>query len=191
MKTVSCRRLYEYWNALRDGRAAPERDEIEPGAIRQVLADSFVLMVDADAGHPMRLAGTRVCALFCREIKAVPFVDLFEADDRDDVRDLVAIVANEMTPVIAGVAGRAGPDVPDADLELLLLPLYLRGRSNARMLGMMAPLSVPYWIGTHRIDGLSLGSWRHLNAIAAPALAPGRVPEVARRGWVVLDGGRR
>jgi hypothetical protein len=191
MKTDSCRRLYEYWNQRRGSRAAPERGELEPGSIRQLLADSFVVAIDAATGHPLRLAGTRVCALFCREIKGVPFGGLFAPDCRAEIRDLVEIVAHELTPVVAGVVGRPGHELPPVDLELLLLPLYHRGRSDARLLGMLAPLTVPYWIGTHAVAGLSLGPLRHLRVVAAPALAPDRMPEVVRRNWTVLDGGRR
>lgn len=191
MKTVSCRRLFEYWNERRGSRAAPERGELEPGAVRQLLADSFMVAVDTAAGHPLRLAGTRMCALFCREIKGVPFQGLFAPDSRDEIHDLIGIVAHELTPVVAGVTGQAGDDLPAADLELLLLPLYHRGHSDARLLGILAPLAVPYWIGTHPVAALSLGPWRHLRVVAAPALAPERMSATMRRSWVVLDGGRR
>src|SRR3979411_214660 len=50
-------------------RRAPERGDIEPGAIRNVLGDSFIIAYDPEADHPFRLAGTRVCALFGRELK--------------------------------------------------------------------------------------------------------------------------
>ena len=58
----------------------PERTDIEPGAIRAVLADAFILALDRGAGHPIRLAGTRMCALFGREIKGKSFLDLWDFD---------------------------------------------------------------------------------------------------------------
>ena len=73
MKHPSIRELFDYWNKRRGGRPAPERGEIEPGAIRHVLADTFILAFDAGAGHPFRIAGTRVCALFGRELKGAAF----------------------------------------------------------------------------------------------------------------------
>ena len=39
MKHPSSRALYAYWNTLRAGRAAPERGELNPGAIRTILGD--------------------------------------------------------------------------------------------------------------------------------------------------------
>ena len=70
MKHAASRELYAYWEGKRGSRPAPERAEIDPGAIRGALGDTFILALDRGAGHPLRLAGTRVCALFGREIKA-------------------------------------------------------------------------------------------------------------------------
>src|SRR5215469_2101579 len=69
MKHAACRELYAYWDERRGKRPAPERAEIEPGAIRHVLSDALILGLDAGTGHPFRLAGTRMCALFGRELK--------------------------------------------------------------------------------------------------------------------------
>ena len=190
MKTTSCRRLYDYWNERRGSRAAPERGDLDPGAIAPLLSDSFMLAVDAAAGHPLRLAGTRMCAWFCREIKGESFDRLFTDDCRRDVKDLVAIVSDELAPLVAGISAKSAADLPSASLELLLLPLYVRGRGDSRLLGMLAPLNVPYWMGTYPLVELSLGARRHLRAIDAPTLVPQRLPQAIRRSWVVLDGGR-
>ena len=58
MKHAASRELYAYWEERRGRRAAPERAEIEPGAIRGALSDAFILSLDAARGHPVRLAGT-------------------------------------------------------------------------------------------------------------------------------------
>jgi len=52
MKHAASRELYAYWQENRGTRVAPERTEIEPGAIRSVLADAFVLPLDCKAGYP-------------------------------------------------------------------------------------------------------------------------------------------
>ena len=69
MKHAASRELYAYWEERRGQRPAPERADIEPGAIRQALSDTFILELEAADGHSFRLAGTRVCALFGRELK--------------------------------------------------------------------------------------------------------------------------
>jgi PAS domain len=43
MKHAASRELYAYWEERRGRRRAPERTEIEPGAIRGALSDAFIL----------------------------------------------------------------------------------------------------------------------------------------------------
>src|SRR5215831_6038238 len=99
MKSAPTRKLFSYWNARRGTRLAPERGDIEPGAIREVLGDSFILTFDPPADHPFRLAGTRVCALFERELKGTAFVHLWDLAGRVRIRELAATVADEANPV--------------------------------------------------------------------------------------------
>jgi hypothetical protein len=193
MKQASSRELFGYWTARRGTRPAPERGEIEPGAIRRALGDVFILEFDRRAGHPFRLAGTRVCALFGRELKNEPFVSLFDEETRTQVAQLLAVVADEISGVVAGVSARTGEGWSQ-DLELVLLPLAQRRDTHARMIGALAPLNVPFWLGVSRLGSLTLGNVRHLNPAleASPAarLVAG-TGGLARRGaFTVLEGGR-
>ncbi len=193
MKHASTREVFDYWNERRGKRIAPQRGDIEPGAIRHVLADTFILAHDPPGGHRFRLAGTRLCALCCRELKGEAFIDLWAEADQAAIRDHVAIVANEAVGMVAGVRGR---NVDDSliDLELLLLPLVHRDRSQARLLGVLAPLTRPYWFGTRPLADLSCGTLRHLGraveTVAAPRLVPASAGIRLRNGLVVYEGGR-
>ncbi len=63
-------------------------------------------------------------------------------------------------------------------MELLLLPLSHRGRTDARVLGALAPRDAAYWLGACTLGHLTLGTLRYLG----PALelgAPDR-PAAAR-----------
>src|SRR6266478_3214259 len=82
MKQASSRELFGYWAARRGTKSAPERGEIEPSAIRRALGDVFILEFDRQDGHPFRLAGTRVCALFGRELKNEQFLNLWDPPSR-------------------------------------------------------------------------------------------------------------
>ena len=105
MKHAASRELYAYWQEKRGSRPAPERTEIEPGAIRGVLADAFILSLDRTARHPIRLAGTRMCALFGREIKGESFLDLWASTNRATMEGLLSILADECTGTVAGATG--------------------------------------------------------------------------------------
>jgi hypothetical protein len=43
MKHPSSREFFAYWDAKRGDARAPDRSEIEPGAVRELLGDIFVL----------------------------------------------------------------------------------------------------------------------------------------------------
>ena len=101
MKHPSTRDLYNYWNERRGARLAPERGEIEPSEIRQVLGDTFVLACDGIGNHPFRLAGTRLCSLFGRELKGESFVKLWERTDQAAMRELIGVVIDDRGNALA------------------------------------------------------------------------------------------
>ena len=174
MKHASSRALTAYWNERRGPHRAPERGEIEPGAIRQVLGDTFILAFDARQGHPYRLAGTRLCALFGRELKSEAFLTAWSGADRDAMAELIATCSGEANGIVASLTGTTREGWSQ-DLELLLLPLRHRGEQNLRLIGVLAPLTPPFWLGSSRVETLRLGAFRYLAAaqeIAAPQIAP-------------------
>ena len=193
MKHSSTRSLYAYWNERRGARAAPDRGDIEPGAIRTALGDSFILSAEAEGVQVFRLAGTRVCSLFGRELKGVPFDDLWDSADRAATQDLLAIVANEIAGIVAGVRAVTA-DGYCVDLELLLLPLRHRGSSRERQIGVLAPLTAPFWLGANPLVRLALKSHRHVGPTLEPAGASQFVAASdagrLRHGLLVYDGGR-
>lgn len=193
MKHPSNRELFAYWNERRGHRLAPERGDIEPSAIRRVLGDTFVIEVNSRLHHPFRIAGTRLCALFARELKGESFVKLWQVTGQMALRELIAVAAEEKTGIVANVTGATTDDaLLPVNLELLLLPLAFETHRDARLLGALAPISVPYWLGAKAVGPLTLGVFRHVgepvDAIAAPRLtaAAGRY----RHGFTVYDGGR-
>lgn len=189
MKHPSSRELFRYWTTLRGVRAAPDRDELDPGALRKVLGDAFVLTFDPAGGYPFRLAGTRMCGLFGRELKHVPFVELWDGESRALVQALLAGVADEAVGIVAGAAGLTASE-PPLPLELVLLPLAHRTSLHERLLGLLAPVQVPYWLGIEPVRAVRIGTFRNLTPGGAPSLVPAPVPERRRPRLVVLEGGR-
>ena len=167
MKHPSNRELFEYWNERRGERLAPERADIEPAAIRQVLGDTFVIEANGIENHLFRLAGTRLCALFGRELKAESFTRLWQRSGQTAIRELIAVVMEEKVGIVASVTGATSDDtLAPVSLEMLLLPLAYQSRSEARVLGALAPMAAPYWLGAKAIGPLTLGMFRHIGAAA-------------------------
>jgi hypothetical protein len=192
MKHASIRQVFGYWNERRGVRLAPDRGDIEPAAIRHALADTFILAADPSTGLSFRIAGTRVCALFGRELKGVPFADLWTPENRAAIRALLGIVTGESVGIVAGGSG-PGAEGDALHFELLLLPLRHRGGTEARILGAFVPEEAPGWLGAATLGRLTLGTVRYLGPQAEAA---GGSPLVAtaplrrlRRGLVVYDGG--
>ena len=194
MKHATIRALFDYWNERRGWRIAPERNDIDPDAIRRVLADTFILAYNEPEGHPFRIAGTRVAALFGCELKNEAFLELWTAQSRPLVRDLLGVVAHESIGVVAGVSAAGIDDGPGIDFELLALPLIHRGRTDTRLLGALVPTQAPGWLGAPMLGRLALGTLRYLGPqthaddipYIPPTLSAGRL----RRGLTVYDGGQ-
>jgi hypothetical protein len=175
MKHAVTRSLYEYWDRLRAGRSAPERSDIDPGSIRTLLGDVFLLEFESKDRLLVRLAGTRICTLLGREWKSRPFSEPFAAEDQPELRAIVEAVTDTAVPAVAGIAGET-KDGRRFDLELLLLPLRHRGRTNARLLGSLASGDWPYWAGQVPLVRFRLNSVRYLQP---PGSAAGELNPVA------------
>jgi hypothetical protein len=193
MKHTTTREVFAYWDNCRGDRPAPERSDIEPGAIRGVLSDTFILTFDRKAGYPFRLAGTRLCAVMGGELKGEPFADLWSKDSATLLDELLKTIAEETVGLVASVTGTT-EDGKTLDLELLLLPLGHRGKMPARLLGALSPLRPPYWAGVKPVLELSLSHYRHLgpaaNVIAAPHFHAAPAEQAQRRRFILLQGGR-
>jgi hypothetical protein len=162
MRQAGTFELFVYWDELRRGRAAPERADLDPVAIRNVLADTFMLEVDADRTYPFCLSGTRLSALFDAELKGRPFLSLWNQAQRPEVARLMQMVVDGACPIVAGAA--AAPEGYDlTEFELLLLPLRYHGKTHARVLGRIAPAKRPSWLGLIPVETLDFLSMRVLD----------------------------
>jgi hypothetical protein len=149
MKNEASINLFMYWNRLRGQRPAPSRTEIEPADIRQYLADTFILERDARGQSIFRLAGTRVCATYGRELKNFAFASLFGPHDFTLVAKLVNSAYEQKSPCLIGFEGRS-VGARATGFEALLLPLHAEGES-ARLFGAIIPDTKPFWLGADPI----------------------------------------
>ncbi len=193
MKHASTRAIFDYWNRKRGRRAAPDRSDIDPADIRHVLGDTFMLAADFVDDIRFRLAGTRVCALFTREIKGEAFNAQWSKSSSEHIDELLTAVINEKVGAVAGIVGRT-EDGDEVELELLLLPLAHAGQGRVRALGVLAPLTPPYWLGEQPVVELELKTLRHLDGqqpdTGAPRFGQPREGQRLRHGFQVYTGGR-
>jgi hypothetical protein len=202
--------LFQYWNRLRDGRPAPRRTEVEPADIKTLLADTFILEKDTRGEAVFRLAGTRLCAVYGRELKGFSFPSLWREKDQRLMARLIDGVFRQQSLLLLGYEGftRSGRSTR---FELLALPLD-GGARHPRCLGIISAVEKPFWLGAEPIVDAMVDSIRVIDpdrepmflanrpAISVPSLAPteleapetmteyGRIRRI--RHLVVLDGGR-
>jgi hypothetical protein len=188
MKHASTRLVAAHWNKIRGRRRVPERAEIDPSAIRGALCDTFILSQSPMSSLAFRLAGTRLCGAFGQELKGTAFPDLWDEGHRPQIEMLATTVADEFVGVIGGGIGWTDEGY-SVDLEWLLLPLRHRGQSHVRLLGSMAPLEAPYWLGNSPIMTVALNGYRYtgpeVNASSPRHQFGGRW----RHGLRIYDGG--
>ena len=192
MKHATSLMLFAYWDKLRAERAAPERADIVPGAIRHVLADTFILGVEDGTHATFRLAGTRCCALFGRSLKDEPMASLWPEAQRAEVERQIDMVVAETAGLVAGIVGTA-ENGWTVDLELLLLPLRHRGSTGARALGSLSPIRVPSWLGLIPLVTLETTTLRIVRAARERRHLPNAYesPPPRRERFVVYEGGRQ
>jgi hypothetical protein len=185
MKHPSNREFFAYWDNKRGGARAPDRADIEPGAVRELLGDIFVLSYDAEAGYPFRVAGTRVCALLGRDLKDNSFSALFTPDTRREIEEIIAVVAEEMLGAVAGITATAQDGTP-AHLELLLLPFNTRAHTPISLTGLLAPFRDAHSV----LTDFKLTSFRYL-AHPPQRFVPRALRKLAlARGLMVYEGFR-
>jgi len=167
---------------MRGTASAPDRSDIEPSAVRELLGDIFVLAYDAEAGYPFRVAGTRVSALLGRDLKDESFSALFTAQARHQIESMIAVVAEETLPAIAGLTATSESGAT-AHLELLLLPFSARAHAPISLTGVLAPFESD--LG--RLADFSLTSYRYLHR--PEKLLPRAIRKLqVARGFMVYEG---
>ena len=147
MRHPATRALYAYWNAVRAGRRAPRRLEIQPAQLGGLLLDTFILERTGRSAFVFRLAGTRVSSWLGADLRTRNFLGCWgEADRAMLERHLSAITDLGRAGVFTGEGyPPAGPDQAAcggtaAPFELIVLPLMHTGQAIDRLLCLLVPL---------------------------------------------------
>ncbi|MDX3926982.1 MAG: PAS domain-containing protein [Shinella sp.] len=140
MQTKTAREIHGYWNRLRAARPVPERCDIEPAEIGPILPDLFMLEHDAPAGLRFRLAGTRLCTRFDRELKGHDFAEIWSEETRSRIALTGETVIARQTPAVLLAAGYTARR-ERVLAEVVLLPLRSETGAVDRIIGALSPLA--------------------------------------------------
>jgi hypothetical protein len=182
MKHPSNQRFFAYWDEKRGESRAPDRSDIEPEAVRELLPDIFVLSCEASARYAFRVAGTRLCALLGHDLKDRSFLGLFDAEGHRDIEDIITAVTEDMVPAVAGITAASAEGL--AHLELLLLPFSHRAHAPLSLTGLLAPFEA----GHSALRDFKLTSWRYIHP-PTERLVPRALRKLKlARGLMVYEG---
>ena len=148
IKHQANREFFSYWNRLRAAGKAPEQRSMDPALIGDALPDVFILDVREPGHFEIRLAGTRLCAFWGRELRGEDILSLWQGRDREGAEMLLHAVLEDASVAIAALEGRteAGHAV---EMEMVAMPLLRRsgGHTTRRIIGALVPWTCPYWLG--------------------------------------------
>lgn len=151
--------VFDYWNALRNGRSLPRRSEVDPAALRVLLPHVFILQ-RYDSEHVVfRVAGTALCAAFGRELRDHNFVTLWDRNSQPVIRDVLLQLAERAHVATVRAVGTT-LDKRTVSTEAVLLPLADDWGAHTRILGLVS----------FGHDEAALG-WRKLVRLDIAALA--------------------
>ncbi len=175
MRTKGTLELFQYWNRLRGDRQAPGRAEIEPADIKTLLPDTFILEEDLGGKPIFRLAGTRLCAIFGRELKGFAFSSLWNDRNRRMVGRLMGYSLHDNAVVVCSFTGTSRNN-RSCDFEIIMLPLRNSGE-GVRVLGAIISVDRPFWIGVDPIVDCRMNTMRLVDPEREPMFLKNR-PEI-------------
>jgi hypothetical protein len=191
MQQPTSRQLYAYWDRIRNGRVAPRRFEIEPARIAGLLPETFIAEGAGLLGFRFRLAGTKICEQFGKELRGIDLLSLFDEKDREQLTGVLQAIFTDGA-VGYGLVRSFTLSNRQASFELVLMPLIHTGEKINRLLGVITAIEPPFWLGAeslvrHEVVELHL-HWPD----GPPAHAAREGAEIVRlspRRFRVLDGG--
>lgn len=191
MQQPTTRQLYAYWDAIRNGRIAPHRFEIEPAKIASLLREIFVAECSGLHGFRFRLAGTRVCLQFGRELRGVDFLSFWSKEDRNAIAAMTRTIVRDGAVGYGTFLARTETD-RQAAFEFASLPLIHTGSSINRILGAITAIEPPFWLGTEPLTSFEATELRLHRSDDAPPFMTNTAAEVVhlpRRRFRVIEGG--
>lgn len=160
--------LLTYWDRLRGTRAAPDRRDVSPRDLASKLPNIFILRSDTDnainsesANIPQakqwqfRLAGTRLCTIYGRELRNTRFLSLWHEDVRSWLAEQLHLSGLDYRPLRLEHTSLTLNE-KSCHFETLLLPLH-ESDGTLAWIGSMVALDQPLWLGSEPLISNHMG----------------------------------
>lgn len=135
--SLICAELRAYWDGLRQGRAVPDRTEVEPRGLRGLLDYAFILERIAPGAARFRLAGRHLVDLMGMEVRGMPLCSVMNPSSRGRLSDVLETVFKAPQIAELRLEGQGGFARPPLSGQMVLLPLKSDLGDVSRALGAM------------------------------------------------------
>jgi hypothetical protein len=154
------RHLFSYWEQLRAERACPTREDFEFARVKNQMPDMIV--IDRDFlrnSFKYRLAGSRVCAMFHRNLTATDVMAGWGRFEKDVITRHLNTVLNQKQPAVIRMRLTTDDNTVVA-AEMIALPVMMRGSDRMQIIGGLFPFRAAHSLGHNAIVAQELVSAR-------------------------------
>lgn len=187
------RNLYRYWEAIRAESAAPNRDDLDLTQISTIVPN--LLMLERDhmrQTYKWRLAGTKICQLYRKELTATDALAGWDSFERDTIKKLLDTVVTSLQPCLIRFRLTTTTDQV-IGAEMIGMPLHARNGSRFHVFGGIFPFRDAASIGYDGIKQMELSGARTIWTDHLPGdklLAGMPNSSKAMAGLRLIQGGR-
>ncbi len=129
------RRLFAHWETLRAERPLPKREELTFASVKDLMPDMVVLeRDDARGGYRFRLAGSRVCELFGRNLTSGDALAGWDAFEASILSNHFELALKNFQPVLLRMRLLTDTGLTLA-AELIAMPIQARESDRIQLIG--------------------------------------------------------
>ncbi|ANL28058.1 PAS domain-containing protein [Rhizobium phaseoli] len=161
MRVQTTIEIFDYWNRIRGAADAPLKSQVEPSAVPHLLQSLFILEAREDGDIVFRLAGTRICDLFGRDLRGERFSSLWAHGQHADIERTAIGVMDHAMPALFNTTGYSIVG-HQASFEIIMMPLRSSNGACDRVLGAIAPVAAASWLEIVPLEFLALDRSRLL-----------------------------
>ncbi|WP_434713196.1 PAS domain-containing protein [Rhizobium sp. YTUHZ045] len=161
MRVQTTIEIFDYWNRIRGAADAPLKSQVEPSAVPHLLQSLFILETRDDGDIVFRLAGTRICDFFGRDLRGEHFSSLWAHGQHADIERTAMGVMDHAMPALFNTTGYSTVG-HQASFEIIMMPLRSSNGACDRLLGAIAPTAAASWLEVVPLEFLALDRSRLL-----------------------------
>ncbi|ANK91763.1 PAS domain-containing protein [Rhizobium sp. N6212] len=161
MRVQTTIEIFDYWNRIRGAADAPLKSQVEPSAVPHLLQSLFILETRDGGDIVFRLAGTRICDFFGRDLRGERFSSLWAHGQHADIERTAMGVMDHAMPALFNTTGYSTVG-HQASFEIIMMPLRSSDGACDRLLGAIAPKAPASWLEIVPLEFLALDRSRLL-----------------------------